>query len=213
MALVGNLRDLKLPNLIQLNCMEKNTAKLTIEYAGKYGFVYFQDGNVVHAELDPEVGEEALFRMLALQEGKFRVENGVRPPVISITTPWNSLLLKGLHHLDTLQISDESRHLHLLSMLMNIKGVRNTALINAEGNILASNTRVDAPAVLAAFTTLQVEKIGTLMGRSNPRYVSLSTDRNRILLAPYKQNIVYLDIEAKYQLDTILALIGQVLDA
>jgi predicted regulator of Ras-like GTPase activity (Roadblock/LC7/MglB family) len=211
MALVGNLRDLRLPNLIQLNCMEKNTAKLTIEYAGKYGFVYFQDGNVVHAELDPDVGEEALFKMLALQEGKFRVENDVRPPIISINTPWNSLLLKGLHHLDTLQIGDESKHLHLLSMLMNIKGVRNTAIINLEGNVLASNTRIDNPSVLAAFAALQVEKIGTLMGRNSPRFISLNTTHNRILLAYYKQNLVYLDIETKYQLDTILSLISQVL--
>ena len=44
MALVGNLKDLKLPNLVQINCMEKNTAKLTLEHAGKYGFIYFQDG-------------------------------------------------------------------------------------------------------------------------------------------------------------------------
>jgi hypothetical protein len=191
--------------------MEKNTAKLTIEYAGKYGFVYFQDGNVVHAELDPEVGEDALFKMLALQEGKFRVENDVRPPVISITTPWNSLLLKGLHQLDTMHISDESKHLHLLSMLMNIKGVRNTAIINSEGTVLASNTRIDSASVLAVFTSLQVEKIGTLMGRNNPDFISLNSNQSRILLAYYKQNLVYLDIENKYQLDTILALIGQVL--
>ena len=212
MALVGNLRDLRLPNLIQLNCMEKNTAKLTIEYAGKYGFVYFQDGNVVHAELDPDVGEEALFKMLALQEGKFRVENNVRPPIISITIPWNSLLLKGLHHLDTLQISDESRHFNLLSLLMNIKGVRNTAIINPDGNVLASNARIDGLSVLAAFTSLQVEKIGSLMGRDNPRFISLNTGQNRILLAFYKQNLVYLEIETKYQLDTVLALIYQVLN-
>jgi predicted regulator of Ras-like GTPase activity (Roadblock/LC7/MglB family) len=213
MALVGNLRDLRLPNLIQLNCMEKNTSKLTIEYAGKYGFVYFQDGNVVHAELDPDVGEEALFKMLALQEGKFRVENNVRPPIISINIPWNSLLLKGLHHLDTLQISDESRHLHLLSLLMNIKGVRNTAIISADGNVLASNARIDGLSVLAAFTSLQVEKIGALMGRDNPRFISLNTVPNRILLAFYKQNLVYLEIETKYQLDTVLSLIYQVLNA
>jgi len=191
--------------------MEKNTAKLTIEYAGKYGFIYFQDGNVVHAELDPEIGEEALFKMLALQEGKFRVENDVRPPVISINIPWNSLLLKGLHHLDTMHISDESKHLHILSMLMNIKGVRNAALIDTEGTVLASNTRIDNSSVLTAFTFLQVEKISTLMGRNNPGFISLNSNQSRSLIAYYKQNLVYLDIENKYQLDTILVLIGQVL--
>ena len=56
MALVGNLKDLKLANLIQLNCMERNTAKLTIDYAGKYGTIYFQGGQVAHAEFDPACG-------------------------------------------------------------------------------------------------------------------------------------------------------------
>ena len=42
MALVGNLKDIKLANLVQLNCMEHNTAKLTIEHNGKYGFIYFE---------------------------------------------------------------------------------------------------------------------------------------------------------------------------
>jgi hypothetical protein len=211
MALVGNLRDLKLPNLIQLNCMEKNTAKLTIEYAGKYGFVYFQDGKVVHAELDPDIGEDALFKMLALNEGKFKVESGVRPPIVSISTPWNSLLLKGLHRLDTLQSSDENKQFHLLSMLMNIKGVKNVAILNPEGEVLASNAKIDSASVITVFAALQVEKMGTLMGRSNPRFISLNTASSRILLAHFKQNLIYLDIETKYQIDTVLTLINQVL--
>ena len=124
MALVGNLRDLKLPNLIQLNCLERNTAKLTIEHAGKYGIIYFRDGQIAHAEYDPDIGEPALFRMLHLPEGKFKVENGVRPPLISIRTNWNNLLLEGLHQLDTIGIADDGKSLQLLSRLMNVKGVK-----------------------------------------------------------------------------------------
>ena len=88
MALVGNLRDLKLPNLIQLNCMERNTAKLTIEHAGKFGIIYFQDGQVAHAEYEPDIGDTALFRLMELHEGKVKEENGVRPPLVSIKTHW-----------------------------------------------------------------------------------------------------------------------------
>lgn len=191
--------------------MEKNTAKLTLEYAGKYGFVYFMNGKVVHAELDPDIGEDALFKMLALNEGKFKVESGVRPPIISITTPWNTLLLKGLHHIDTQQISDHDKQFHLLSMLMNIKGVKNAAIVNPDGEVLASHAKIDSASVLAAFAALQVAKIGDLTGRSNARFISMNTVENRIFLAPYKQNLIFLDIEAKYQIDTMVILIHQVL--
>jgi hypothetical protein len=124
MALVGNLRDLKLPNLIQLNCMERNTAKLTVEHAGKYGTIYFHEGQIAHAEYDPDIGEQALYRMLRLSEGKFKVENGVRPPLISISTNWNNLLLEGLHQLDTIEIEDDSKDVRLLSMILSVRGVK-----------------------------------------------------------------------------------------
>ena len=133
MALVGNLRDLKLPNLIQLNCLEKNESKLTIEHAGKYGTIYFRSGQIVHAEFDPDVGKEALFRLLGLEEGKFKVENGVRPPIVSITENWNNLMLEGLHHFDTLQSSDTAREKKIISMLMNVKGVKRAAFVTTDG--------------------------------------------------------------------------------
>ena len=76
MALIGNLKDIKLPSLIQLNCMEHNNAKLSIERSGKFGFIYFEDGQVTHAEFDPYIGEEAVYRLLGLYEGKFKVERG-----------------------------------------------------------------------------------------------------------------------------------------
>ncbi len=72
MALVGNLKDIKLPTLVQINCMEKNSAKLTIEHMGRFGFIYFHDGQVVHAEYDPLIGEEAFFKLLELYSGNFK---------------------------------------------------------------------------------------------------------------------------------------------
>ncbi len=210
MALVGNLRDLKLPNLVQLNCLERNTAKLTIEHAGKFGIIYFQEGQIVHAEYEPDIGDTALFRLLELQEGKFKVENGVRPPLVSINRHWNNLLLEGLHQLDTQQISDDGKTIRLLNMLMNVKGVKKAAIIDKKGNILKGDTQTEKDSLVQALSYLQVEKISVLLKRERTQYISFISKTNRTILREYEKNIIFIDIEPKYQLEMILPFIEQV---
>jgi predicted regulator of Ras-like GTPase activity (Roadblock/LC7/MglB family) len=211
MALVGNLRDLKLPNLIQLNCMERNSAKLTIESAGKYGIIYFYEGQIVHAEFDPDIGEKALFRMLGLPEGKFKVENGVRAPMSTITTHWNNLLLEGLHQLDTLHASDEGKEQRLLEMFMNVKGVKRAAIISKEGESKKSEFQDEKEFALKALLFHQAQNISGLLRKEKPEFVTMVGQSKRIILTEYEENVVYLDIDAKYQLETVLPFIKQVL--
>ena len=212
MALVGNLKDLKLPNLIQLNCMERNTAKLTLEHAGKFGIIYFQNGQIVHAEYEPDIGEKALFRMMVLDEGKFRVESGVRAPVRSINTNWNNLLLEGLHQLDIKQSSINSKYIRLIDMLLNVKGVIKAAMITSDGELVSGEQGTNSEFALHAFTFLEIEKLAASFGKSEPGFVSLLVQRRRILLTKYKKHIIFLELESKYQVETILPFIHQVLD-
>jgi predicted regulator of Ras-like GTPase activity (Roadblock/LC7/MglB family) len=212
MALVGNLKDLKLPNLIQLNCMERNTAKLTLEHAGKFGIIYFQNGQIVHAEYEPDIGENALFRMMILNDGKFRVESGVRPPVRSINTNWNNLLLEGLHRLDLKHLSTDSKYIRLIDMLLNVKGVIKAAMITSDGELVSGERETNSEFALHAFTFLEIEKLAESFGKSEPRFISLLVQRTRILLTRYKKHIIFIELESKYQVETILPFIHQVLD-
>lgn len=211
MALVGNLKDLKLPNLIQLNCMEKNEAKLTIEHAGKYGTVYFQNGQIVHAEFDPDIGKEALFRLLSLQDGKFKVESGVRPPVVSITENWSNVMLEGLHQFDTLQSQDTSREQKIISMLLNVKGVKRAAFITPEGEVSFSTFTEKALFSLAAISYLEVERISSLLGDDGVKFISLVRNKTRVVISKTGQDITYIEFDARHQLDTILPYIEQIL--
>ena len=47
MALVGDLKDLALVDIIQINCVGRNTARLTVNYPTGEGVFFFQDGEVV----------------------------------------------------------------------------------------------------------------------------------------------------------------------
>jgi len=212
MALVGNLRDLKLPTLIQLNCMERNSAKLTVEHAGKYGTIYFFEGQIVHAEFEPDIGEKALFRLLGVPEGKFKVENGVRAPISTITTHWNNLLLEGLHQLDAMHESDEGRDRRLLEMFMNVKGVKRAAIITKDGEIKNGDFQDDKDFALQALSYYEAENVSKLLKREKPKFITLVAQSKRLVLTEYENNIIYLDLEVKYQLETVLPFIEQVLN-
>ncbi len=204
MALVGDLKDLRLPSLIQLNCMERNTAKMTIEYGNKYGFIYFDDGQVVHAEFDPEMGEKAIFRLLTLEEGKFKVESGIRAPIKSINTSWNNLLLEGLHKIDASVESDEQKFRFLLEKIFTVRGVSSAELFNLQGDRVASSDKEQQDnGAIYALNLFEANMAGDQLSFGNPKFISIAVGNFRYVLIPYKDDfflVVKLDIKVKLDL-------------
>lgn len=211
MALVGNLKDLKVPNLVQLNCMERNTAKLTIEHSGKYGFIYFHNGQVAHAEYEPDMGEKAFTRILMLNEGNFKVESGVKPPVVSIKTHWNNLLLEGLHNVDTIQASNEKPEQRVVNMLMNVKGVQNAAVVSRDGGVVASTFEVKHESPLIAFSYLQVKKLTDVILMDEPEFFSLQKQKIKTLMTKYNNDIAYMELDSKIQIESIIQFVRKAL--
>lgn len=211
MALVGNLKDLKVPNLVQLNCMERNTAKLTIEHAGKYGFIYFHNGQVAHAEYEPDMGEKAFNRILMLDEGNFKVESGVKPPVVSIKTHWNNLLLEGLHNADTIQASNEKPEQRVVNMLMNVKGVQNSAIISRDGEVVTSTFEVKEEGPLIAFSYLEVKKLTDVVLMDEPEFFSFQKQKVKTLMTKYNNDIAYMELDSKIQFESIIQFVRKAL--
>ncbi len=211
MSLIGNLKDIKLPSLIQLNCMEQNNAKLTIERAGNFGFIYFEEGQVTHAEYDPYIGEEAVFRLLALLEGKFKIENGVKPPVRTIETNWSNLLLAGMHKLDHSQDEVENKHFKLFERLLTIKGVVSVSLNSKEGVCIDRTEQADLsrkdPNV--AFIMLQAQKLGKTLSLKQPEFVSIFSGQQKYFIADYSDHHLLMQMDKKVKSDVVIPLIQQ----
>ena len=211
MALVGNLKDLKLPNLVQLNCMERNSSKLTIEYSGKFGFIYFHNGQVAHAEYEPDMGEKAFNRLLFLSEGNFKVESGIKPPVVSIKTHWNNLLLEGLHQMDTIEASNEKPEQRIVNMLMNVKGVQNAALISRDGEVISSTFEINLESPLVAFSYLEVKKLTDFILMDEPEFFSMQKQNVKALMTKYNNDIAYMELDSKIQFETIIPFVKKAL--
>lgn len=100
MALVGDLKDLALVDIIQINCIGRNTARLTVHYPTGDGVFYFQDGDVVDARFGELLGIDAVYQALRYNEGSFRIDTGIAAPIRTIYEPWPNILMEGMRIID-----------------------------------------------------------------------------------------------------------------
>ncbi len=100
MALQGNLRDMGVADLIQQTCQDRKSAFLTIRHDNSVASLYFKEGQVVHAKMGLQSGEEIVYRILAWEDGSFSLENDIEPPMTSIQRSWSGLLMEGARRLD-----------------------------------------------------------------------------------------------------------------
>src|SRR5689334_12991967 len=100
MALVGDLKDLALVDIIQINCIGRNTARLTVHYPTGDGVFYFQDGEVVDARFGELTGIDAVYQALRYNEGSFRIDTGIAAPMRSIFDNWANILMEGMRLID-----------------------------------------------------------------------------------------------------------------
>jgi predicted regulator of Ras-like GTPase activity (Roadblock/LC7/MglB family) len=207
MALVGNLKDLKLPNLIQLNCMEKNVAKLMIEAREGKGVLYFEDGNIVHAVYRDKQGDEAIYSLLAIKEGLFRIENGIRTKSSTVKTPWSNLLMEGLRVLDEEKDTDSGRIKDFLQEVLAIRGVMEAEILDDGGNLIVSSVKEEnreGYSYLIVFSSKQAQMLSTELSYGEIVYLNFKTPKSKIVCFKRDDTYVVIEYDQKLQIENIL---------
>jgi CheY-like chemotaxis protein/predicted regulator of Ras-like GTPase activity (Roadblock/LC7/MglB family) len=97
---VGRVADLQLTDIIQLNCLGKMKSALSVSKDDLEGVIYFQDGEIVHAECGGHTGENALFEILGWEGGDFTTISGAEPLEKTIDRPWQELLIEAMRRKD-----------------------------------------------------------------------------------------------------------------
>jgi predicted regulator of Ras-like GTPase activity (Roadblock/LC7/MglB family) len=199
MPLEGNLRELSLTNIIQLNCNEMNTATVVLMHEGREGIVCFSDGAVVHAAVEDLVGEEAVYELLAWPDGSFVVNQGQAAPERTISGNWNTLLLEGIRRLDegesvtwdeveaepatasSDQGDDMTRLAHDLKM---IGGVEGTVIISHDGVVFASDIdgNPEKEGAVAVFVGNAAKEAGEMMQLAPFDWGLITMGKDRMLV-------------------------------
>lgn len=97
---MGHISDLQLTDIIQLNCLGRMKNALSISMDDLTGMIYFQDGEIVHAECGHDKGEQALFTILAWDGGDFSTISDEEPADRSIDRSWQELLIEAMRRKD-----------------------------------------------------------------------------------------------------------------
>jgi hypothetical protein len=86
--LIANLTD-----LVQMECLARSTQVIRVMSRGDVGYLYFQNGDIVHAMSSNAVGEEAALEILGWDEGSFEPSSTGWSSAPTITRSWQSLLM------------------------------------------------------------------------------------------------------------------------
>ncbi len=143
----GKISDFQLTDLIQLLCLGRQTNSIHFEKDHMHGVIYFEDGNIIHAQVGDIEGEDAFYEILSWEGGTFNLHKGEKAPKETIFKSWQNLLLDGLRRLDEFkarskaedQASEAQRQaILILENMLGVKGTILFAVVDETGFVLAS---------------------------------------------------------------------------
>jgi hypothetical protein len=89
------LRRVGLQDVIQMECLGRNSSVVEVYNEHVLGRIYIEDGSIIHAAGGELTGELALQRLLALPGGSFELAPFELPPQKTISGPWEFLLMEA----------------------------------------------------------------------------------------------------------------------
>jgi hypothetical protein len=100
MTFQGSLKELHLPDVIQLVSVSGKTGCFHLEREGESGAIYLENGRIVHASLGKLSGEEAVYALSTWSEGTFHFRPGDAAPARTITKNNTNLLMEAARRMD-----------------------------------------------------------------------------------------------------------------
>lgn len=99
--------DAPLAELLQAICGARRSGQLTFRSGASFGYLFLQQGQVVHAVCGTVEGEEAVYHMLGWPPGSFALKDDVLPHKRTISATWEQLLFEGASRADVGAVSQD----------------------------------------------------------------------------------------------------------
>lgn len=174
MPLIGTLRDLSLPNLVQLQCSEQHHAQVVLTRGAHKGALVFAEGELIFARADDLTGENAVYELLMWEDGDFRVDTEAHTVERNVTTPWSALLMEGLRRADEARAKRNTAFEAALRRAREQHRIHEALIVSPSGTVKADATSGDLArrAALITFIIQRALNIGaTIKGGSYDRFL------------------------------------------
>src|SRR2546426_1180598 len=100
MAFQGSLKELPLPDIIQLVSVSGKTGKFSLTRDNDRGSIFLKNGQMVHASVGDLIGEEAVYALSIWNHGDFLFSPGEEADRQTISKSNTNLLMEAARRLD-----------------------------------------------------------------------------------------------------------------
>lgn len=104
MAFQGSLKELPLPDIIQLVSVSGKTGVFVLQNGAERGEIYLDGGQIVHAQMGDIVGEDAVYELAIWPQGEFAFSAGQASPATTIRKSNTNLLMEAARRIDEWQV-------------------------------------------------------------------------------------------------------------
>ncbi len=213
----GALAGLSLTDVIQLKGHNKYTGAITVEYGASQGVIYFVDGEIIHAELGGESGEQAIYQIIKWPGGTFNIHPEMTSNVCTIHYRTDFLLLEALRRLDEENagsaanastgpaVTPRRTMSKIAARLLEISNITYAVLLDKQGAPL-QDTSIEAVALAAKglFLARTGNQLGDLMGLGEIK-AAVHTTNFHLLLYDSKQHYLSIAVKPECNLDSVEA--------
>jgi predicted regulator of Ras-like GTPase activity (Roadblock/LC7/MglB family) len=217
MPLSGNLKEMSLANLIQVNCQEMRSARIVVTHGNQNGEVYLSDGQVIHSTLGNLIGREAVYEMLSWEDGTFVFDRDVHVSDKTITTHWNELILEGMMQA-TERAARRSKQVKIkadtLGKLRAIEGVTGVVISASDGIVLDTDipgSDGEQEAAVAVFIGSAADQLGQTMNLNTFSHGVVNTGGKRLLVLEQTERYLGLLLAEKTSPAVIASSANQIL--
>jgi len=100
MAFQGSLKELPVPDIVQLMSGSGKTGVFTLVRGGDRGYIYLKNGQMVHSQIGDVSGEEAIYALAIWSSGDFQFTPNQETDENTIHKSNTSLLMEAARRLD-----------------------------------------------------------------------------------------------------------------
>jgi len=176
----GAVSGLGLPDVIQLNGLNRFSGCVTVEHDLKTGRLFFRDGEIIHAEHGDRTGEAAFYEIMQWPGGRFSLEPNVTTTSHSIDRSWKFLLMEAARLQDEGKsgraaeptppqarqpVARPGKAATVAARVRQVPGVAHAVILTKEGVRLEDDSsQGEALEGQTAYLTLVGKRVGEILG-------------------------------------------------
>lgn len=204
--------------VIRLHCSNCFSGCIAVENSDLSGLLFFRDGNIVHAEQDKTIGEEALKNILDWHTGNFSIQHNLTTTSHTIHKDIKEIITQASLNncqpkLDTavhkpITVTAAS----IIKRLKHVPGVIHSTLQTKDGvSIVNDGFATEELAGHASYLAMVGNRLSSIFRAGEISFISVQGTRKHLLLYSSKSHYLSVSVSGDIQLGIVDSEIRKIL--